>query len=142
VVLGQPTLRGRHDLAQHFAVSAYLVAMGGSQQAESIGLAKELLDAKRGSGFSFADLAANRAGAVFAGSVMNKKFSLPALADGFSAAAFMPAVDDLPEGLTAAELHSKYGAQEDGRFQQQLQAIDQRVLHLPAYRVSGIALER
>src|SRR5574343_2046502 len=59
------TLAGRHDLAQHFAVSATLAAWAGEPIADAIGLYKELADARHGSGFSFADLAADRAGTRF-----------------------------------------------------------------------------
>ena len=59
------TLNGRHDSAQHFVISAALAAWAGEPVAEAIGLYKELDDARRGSGFSFADLAADRAGTRF-----------------------------------------------------------------------------
>src|SRR5262249_40587622 len=59
-VLGEPTMHGRHDLAQHFWVSAALTALWGAKQAEAAGVLKEWLDsAEGGSGFSFADLAAD-----------------------------------------------------------------------------------
>ena len=51
-------LAGRHDLAQHFVVSAALAAWSGEPVADAIGLYKELNDARHGSGFSFIDLAA------------------------------------------------------------------------------------
>src|SRR5262245_37494696 len=65
-VLGQPTLRGRHDWMMHFAVSGALTAQLGPDAAEQIGLTKELLDSREGgSGFSFGDLAADYAGVAF-----------------------------------------------------------------------------
>ena len=68
-VLGQPTMLGRRDLAQHFVLSAFLAANSGTQAAEAAGLAKEVVDAQGPSGFSFTDIAADRAGIRFAGSV-------------------------------------------------------------------------
>ena len=78
-VLGEPTMRGRRDLAQHFFVSAHLTASTGAEAAQAAGLAKELVDAQRPSGFSFADLAADRAGARFARSVVERNVSLGVL---------------------------------------------------------------
>ncbi|MEX2092589.1 MAG: matrixin family metalloprotease [Pirellulales bacterium] len=140
--LGAPTLLGRRDLAQHFFVSAHLAAIGGTEIAAASGLAKELSDAGGGSGFSFADMAANRAGILFAGGVMNKRFSLRTVADEFTVPAYMPTVDDLPEGLTAAQLLAQFGPQTDDRFRRQLQQIDQRLLQLPTYRNGKIASQR
>ena len=57
------TLAGRHDLKQHFFISAGLQAASDANIAFTIGEFKELLDSdKGGSGFSFDDLAADRAG--------------------------------------------------------------------------------
>ena len=58
-------LRGRHDLAQHFMTSATLAAQGGSALSDLLGLYKEVSDSRGGSGFSFADLAADRSGTRF-----------------------------------------------------------------------------
>ena len=51
--LGEPTLRGRRDLCQHFAVSAYLTAALGTETATETGLAKEMMDSEGNEGFSF-----------------------------------------------------------------------------------------
>jgi hypothetical protein len=59
------TLRNRYDSAQHFAVSAALAAWADEPIADAVGRQKEFDDARRGSGFSFADLAADRAGTRF-----------------------------------------------------------------------------
>jgi hypothetical protein len=139
--LGAPTMLGRRDLAQHFFVSAHLAAIAGTRVASTMGMAKELSNANGHSGFSYADLAANRAGILFAGGVLNKQFSLVEVADGFRVPVYMPPVADLPEGLTAAQLTSQFGAQSDSRFQQQLQRIDQRLLQLPPYREAKITAE-
>ena len=50
------------DLAQHFIVSAVIAAAGGTPIAAAAGVYKELNDARDGSGFSFSDIAADRAG--------------------------------------------------------------------------------
>jgi hypothetical protein len=142
VALSQPTILGRRDLAQHFVVSAYLAAAGGTQLAVSTGLIKEMADASGGSGFSFCDMAANRAGILFAGSLLNKRVPLRAVGDEFTVVAYMPSIDELPEGLNAAQLLAEYGPQNDDRFQRELQRIDQRLLQLPSYRNANFASPR
>ena len=60
------TLRQRQDFALHFLISAVIAAEAGTPLADAVGLWKELADARRGgSGFSFNDLAADRAGTRF-----------------------------------------------------------------------------
>ena len=59
------TLKGRTDSPQHFTVSAALAAHAGGPLSDAIGLYREVDDSRRGSGFSFADIAADRAGTVF-----------------------------------------------------------------------------
>lgn len=140
--LGQPTLRGRRDLAQHFFVSAHLAAIAGTQVATASGLAKEMSDSAGGSGFSFADMTANRAGILFAGGLVNKRFSLATLSDQFTVAKFMPNVDGLPEGLTAAEMLAQFGPQTDDRFRRELDKIDQRLMQLSTYRDTKTAAQR
>ena len=56
------TLNGRTDSPQHFTVSAALAAHAGGPLSDAIGLYKEVDDSRRGSGFSFNDIAADRAG--------------------------------------------------------------------------------
>jgi hypothetical protein len=137
-MLGDPTMRERGDLAEHFFVSAYLTATAGGEAARAAGVTKELLDSHGSSGFSFADLAADRAGVRFAEAVLSNQLRLSAIAQGFSVSAFMPAIDNLPEGLTAVEVASQFGAKNDARFLKQLRTIDQRIGLLPAYRPQDI----
>jgi hypothetical protein len=135
-LLGNPTIWKRRDLAQHFVVSAYLAAGVGTEAAKAAGLAKEFLDAQGDSGFSFADLAADRAGILFAGGVLNRRFPLRSLSENFAVSTYVPSVDGLPEGLSLAELASQFGTQEDDRFRDKLRAIDQRLRDLPPYRAT------
>jgi hypothetical protein len=133
-VIGEPAMRGRPDLADHFFVSAYLTATMGGDAARSAGVTKELLDSHGGSGFSFADIAADRAGVRFAEGVLSNRLKLSTLAQGYNVNTFMPAIDNLPERLTAVEVASRFGTQNDARFLKQLGAIDQRIHLLPPYR--------
>jgi hypothetical protein len=138
-MIGEPAMRGRQDLAEHFFVSAYLTATMGADAARAAGVTKELLDAHGGSGFSFADLAADRAGVRFAEGLLRNQLKLSTIARGYSVNTFMPAIDNLPEGLTAVEVASKFGTQKDSRFLKQLRAIDQRIQLLPPYRAPNSA---
>ncbi|RIK85851.1 MAG: hypothetical protein DCC67_03410 [Planctomycetota bacterium] len=133
---GQPTMRGRADLAKHFFVSAHLVVLMGSETARSAGLAKELLDSHGASGFSFADMAANRAGIVFAHALLGDRLSLDDVARRFSCEAFMPPIDGLREQLGAKEFSDAFGGPGDERLTNELNSIEARILALPAYQAA------
>jgi hypothetical protein len=132
-VLGEPTVRGRRDLCQHFAVSAYLAAALGTDTAAETGLAKELMDSEASAGFSFVDMTANRAGILFAGGLERGAIGLSTLAESFTVATYVPEIEGIPEKLSAVELVAQFGLPADPRFQTELQAIEKRVLNLPVY---------
>lgn len=127
-VLGKPTLYGRYDWAQHFFVSAALSALVGCPGAESLGLLKEQLDMRAGgSGFSFADLAADYAGVALAGRLQRKEVSLGELGRTFRVEAAVPRLNDLEEGLTPEALARKFGSFQDPRFLDQVALIRKRI---------------
>lgn len=132
-VLGEPTMRGRRDLSQHFFATVFATTAAGADAANAAGLAKEFIDARLPSGFSFADLAANRAGVRFASSVLEKRVTLGNLGLTFSVASFMPDLASLPEHLSAKDFAAQFGSQSDLRFTKQLKEIDDRIQKLPAY---------
>jgi hypothetical protein len=136
-LIGEPTMRGRRDLAKHFFVSAYLTSAQGGAAAHAAGFAKELLDAQGASGFSFADIAADRAGVRFANGVLNGRFALGALVNSFRVETFMPAVDGLPESLSAAQFKAEYGKKDAPKALEQLKSIDARINALPPYKRSS-----
>ncbi len=125
------TLRGRRDLAQHFTASAALAAQGGSVFSDAVGLFKELTDTDGGSGFSFVDLAADRAGVRFAelatGSETGAKRVQRAALEGLGENDFMPQVKDLPESLTKDQFERDYGGTQDRRYQALVERIDRRI---------------
>jgi hypothetical protein len=133
-LLGEPTMRGRRDLATHFFVSAYLTSAFGADVAHSAGFAKELLDAQGASGFSFADIAADRAGVRFANGVLKGQFALASLANSFKVETFMPPIENLPEGFSAAQFKSDYGKKEGPKVLTELKKIDSRINALPPYK--------
>ena len=135
-VLGQPTLHGRHDLAQHFSVSAALTVSNGPSGARTAGILKEMLDANGGSGFSFCDLAADLSGISLAEQVLNHPDQLSALARRFRVAEHCLSPRGLVEDLQRAEFEKRYGSVSDPRFQKALADLEQRIQKLPG-RTSG-----
>jgi len=133
------TMRGRHDLAQHFAVSAALAVLLGAGGAEAIGISKELLDAQGESGFSFLDLAADLAGIRFAGAVTEGRIGLATLEASFQVDDFLPRLDGLTEGIAWNDFVNAYGSPPDQRFHRQREAILQRIRALPGFQGRRVA---
>lgn len=128
-------LAGRDDFAQHFLVSALLAMEGSNPLTEAIGLTKEVQDAQGGSGFSFTDLAANRAGQRFGELALQQPALLQQrLARGVQESALMPRVDDLPEFLQQPEFEAFYGHVGSPPYQRVLLDIERRLGALPLYR--------
>jgi hypothetical protein len=132
--LGEPTILGRRDLSRHFFGSALLATITNAETAKLAGMTKELTDADATSGFSFVDLAVDRAGVRFARSLMEKRVTLGTLTLSFKVSAFVPDTKGLPEKLTAKQLAAQFGGKNDPRFAKQLKLIDDRILALPGYR--------
>jgi len=129
------TLRGRHDSAQHFVVSAALAAWAGEPVATAIGLYKELEDARRGSGFSFADLAADRAGTRFGELVAANAARLDEVLAGTPGDAdLLPPLDGLPEFLPEAEFRRRYGGPGEPAYEKVADEIERRLSRLALYR--------
>lgn len=133
----QATLQGRGDLRQHFIISAGLQAAATSNFAFAIGEFKELLDSNRGgSGFSFDDLAADRAGIAMADAFLKaehgaQKTLLNMLT---SEESMMPRTADLPSGMSGTEFKSRYGDINSAAYRDLVQEIDNRIKQLPIYR--------
>jgi uncharacterized protein YfiM (DUF2279 family) len=131
------TLYGRNDLAQHFGISAAITVAGGSVLADSIGAYKELDDSRGGSGFSFADLLADRAGVELALAATGARAESvqQALADeGLVEPDFIPSLSDLPEGLMEMEFRQRYRDLDDARYGHIKREIDTRIALLPIHR--------
>ncbi|WKJ89229.1 hypothetical protein QZJ86_14505 [Methylomonas montana] len=131
------TLNGRDDLAKHYLVSAMLAAYSGTPLADAVGLFKEIEDSRGGSGFSFNDIAADRAGtrlgeqAVANASRAQTIQTLLATADEKQ---MMPATADLPEFLPEDEFIRRFGGIEGEAYRQMMQDIERRIAALPVYR--------
>ncbi|MFM7148280.1 MAG: hypothetical protein ACKO23_00390 [Gemmataceae bacterium] len=138
--LGKPTLHGREDLGQHFAVSAALTVLQGEKRAEAADILKEVLDsAPGGSGFSFADLAADLSGIALAQLLTTLPDHLQSLAKSFAASDYCLSPRGLEEGLSQDEFQKRHGSVRDRRFQQALDGLRERIRDLPAYRDSSKA---
>jgi hypothetical protein len=135
---GTTTLRGRDDWPKHFFVSASLTVIAQDQVSNAAGLLKEELDADHGSGFSFGDLLADRAGTMFGQTATRDDASATAmqerLAGGFKLEQFFPEGKDLPEGLTDAEFKSRYGGVGGAGYRRVMDDIEKRLSGCAAYR--------
>ncbi len=132
------TLRGRADWTRHFTVSGALTVMTAVAPSDAAGLLKEELDAGGGSGFSFGDLMADRAGTAFAEVATRDEDRAAAvqerLAGGFWVDEYFPRADDLPEGIPDAELQTRYGGVGGPLYRRTAEEIERRVAACTAYR--------
>jgi len=129
------TLRDRGDLAQHFAISAAIAAWAGEPLASAVGLDKELDDSRDGSGFSFVDLAADRAGTRLGElAARNPRRLAAALAAGLDDAALLPPVGDLPESMKADEFRRRFGGPDAPAYRRMSDEIDRRLDALALFR--------
>ncbi len=134
-------LRGRTDLAQHFMTSAALAAQGGDALSDLLGLFKEIRDSDGGSGFSFADLAADRAGTRFAhlatgnraGALAVQGFAQQGLAEDD----IMPPIDGLPEGIGKHAFAVDYRDTKSPAYRAIADRIERRIERLTLHRREG-----
>ncbi len=135
------TLDRRKDFTEHFVGSAALAATGDAKLADAVGLYKEVADFKRRSGFSFTDLAADRAGARFGeiatASAGQARQVQQLLASGAQERDLMPRVDDLPENMTAREFKQRFKEIGSLAFNRLKQQIEQRIAACRLYREAG-----
>jgi len=133
-VIGKPTMRGRYDSTQHFAVSAALAVLIGPQNAAAAGILKEMSDSRGGSGFSFADLSADLAGIQFAGAVGSGRIPLSRLENDFLVRDFLPDLSGLKEGIAWDDFVQIYGSPLDARFARERESLRGRILAMPGYK--------
>jgi hypothetical protein len=127
------TLRQRQDLALHFLVSAVVAAEAGTPLADAVGLWKELADARDGgSGFSFDDLAADRAGTRLGELAVHDAARLQArIAAGVDDGGLMPPITGLAAQLSQKQFAARYGSVGSAAYNRVLADIDARVQALP-----------
>ncbi|MET0520119.1 MAG: hypothetical protein ABW005_14950 [Burkholderiaceae bacterium] len=122
------TLAGREDFPMHLLVSAALALEGGGPLADAIGIDKELADTRGGSGFSFNDIAADRAGTRLGLLARKDPERLQrALVPGLAERDFMPAVDDLPEFMSEQAFLERYGGVGAPAYREMMAMIEARL---------------
>jgi hypothetical protein len=131
-------LGGRQDLRLHFVISAGLKLLTDQGISTAIGEFKELLDAGRGgSGFSFVDLAADRAGVRFAEIAADPDGGArrlqELLAGNPTEPLFFPAVADLPENMPKDQFEQRYSGVDSAIYNGLVREIDRRIDKCPAY---------
>lgn len=141
------TLARRPDLQQHFIYSAALQLMANQMLSDTVGQAKELLDSiKGGSGFSFVDLLADRAGIKFAHIATASDASARAMQQFWrqprTEKEIFPSKQHLPEGISQRDFEATYTGIESQAFRQIVADIDARLMALPLYQLSHTAAAR
>ncbi len=125
------TIDKRSDFAKHFMVSAAITAYADTVLSDAIGLYKEIEDARSGSGFSFDDIAADRAGTRFGERAVGNQAlarQLQALVStGLTDADLMPPWSDLPESMPEAEFKQRFGGIDAPAYQKMMKEIERRV---------------
>lgn len=133
------TLLERTDLTKHLLISAGIAVSAGSKLSNLIGVAKEVDDSERGTGFSFADLAADQAGVR-----MGEMATLPShqarwFQKKMSAIEreedFMPAIDGLPEGIRKLEFRIRYKDLDSESYAMVNDEIGKRITECTLYKV-------
>jgi len=132
------TLRGRQDLRLHFLYSAFLEQMGQVKVANRIGELKELLDTStNGSGYSFPDLAADKAGAILSeklGESNEIAFKIiEKIANTNDENLFFPFIHDLPEGYNLSEFKQIIGSVNSKTYKKLENEIDKRIRNLAVF---------
>jgi len=133
------TLRGRVDLQKHFMYSIAFQLFGNSSASDAIGELKEFLDSNPGgSGFSFADLMADRAGTRLAKIATESEETAlwvqQQLSQNIVESDFMPEIADIPEGLSAIDFTNNYRDVDSAKYRNMLQLLDKRLAALTLYQ--------
>lgn len=132
------SLYRRTDMAKHFMVSAVLAATGAESLANYLGLEKELTDSKHGSGFSFIDLAGDRAGLYFGKKAIESNTQARLIQKRMAFikdyTAFMPEVRDLPENMSNSVFKQRFESVYSVKYQAMLKKIDDRIAKLDIYQ--------
>ncbi len=132
------SVHGRHDLVLHYLVSAAVTASAGSGLASAMGEFKELDDSRGGTGFSFADLLADRAGIRLAematGTEQQARVLQQRMSDSLLVETdFMPDIEDLPKGIMELEFKHRYRDLDSNKFKMVEDEIENRLSRCKVY---------
>jgi hypothetical protein len=131
-------LQGRPDSPKHWALSAALAAVLGSEPARAAGEWKELsdslpgggVDADDGSGFSFIDIAADRSGylvAIAATGSSTGQLMTDRLTDASHEELLPRSLLKEPEGLDPKAFRSRYGGIDSKVYKDMITGIDRQL---------------
>ncbi len=131
-------LAHREDSAQHFSLSAFIAVTGGSDVADLAGLYKETRDELYGSGFSFNDLAADKAGTRLGELATRSRETArrvqQRLAGSHEEALFFPKIADMPENMNSSQFRQRFGGVGAPAYVREIREIEARIARLPLYR--------
>ena len=133
VSMGQPTMRDSADFAGQFFAAAYVIAVAGSETARSIETLKQLAGPVGEPTMSFRDLAANRAGIVFAHALLVGRLSLDDVAQRFTIDDFLPQADTLRAELDMPEIFTTDDADAEAQLAAAVTRLEGRLTALPVY---------
>ena len=93
-------------------------------------------DSRAGSGFSFADLLADRAGVSLAELALGKNAGAVQkfMSEQLQEAGYMPGLDNLPEGLMELEFKSRYEDLDSANYALVNGEIERRIGNCPLHR--------
>lgn len=128
----------RIDIPQHFIASALLASVDAAFLGEQLGVDKELGDAEKGSGFSFIDLTADRAGTRFGQMAVSSPKKARELQSILSKAqdytVIIPDIQGLPEHMSAPSFKNRFGGTDSDAYHAMILEIDRRIDSLPLYQ--------
>ncbi|HSC54580.1 MAG TPA: hypothetical protein VLC98_13205 [Phnomibacter sp.] len=126
------TLRDRNDWSRHFCLSAAIAVLENPLVSDAGGLLKEQMDGfTGGSGFSFADFAADRAGVRFAMAATHSEEDALAMQQfitgRYDVGYIFPVVSDLPEHMSITQFREKFGSTGSTAYRAQVAMIENRL---------------
>lgn len=128
----------RIDIPQHFIASALLATIDASLLSKQLGEDKELGDAEKGSGFSFIDLTADRAGTRFGQTATASPQQARKLQKIMSTtkdySSIIPDIQGLPEQMDEQTFKVRFDNVGSPIYQNMIAEIDERIGALPLYQ--------
>ena len=128
------TLWGRNDLAKHFLLSAAIKLLMDTETNLYFTQFKELLDSDGGSGFSFKDIAANRAGARFTDFISHPEFIPNGPYQIDSEDAFLKRIPNLQEHLELEAFALRFHSTDSEEYQKVIHQIDKAIAESALYK--------
>jgi len=128
----------RVDIPQHFIASALFAMVDASLLGEQLGVDKELGDAEQGSGFSFIDLAADRAGTRFGqlaiASPKQARELQRFMSESQDYTLIIPDIKGLPEQMDEPTFKTRFGDTSSELYRNMIAEIDDRINALTLYQ--------